>query len=258
LAFERLRFRDLLSELGRIEDANDLELVGRVFASIDEIEAAQYGEIARGRLQIIRQFTGIIDANEKERVIQDHIFDHLWLLDPSWERASTNARIEESVMKEFGKIDAGLTEAEKKGRFDIRYRTAAGKHVIIELKRYAVKVSAGQLLDQLGKYRRALEKCLKAQFPDEPRNIECIAVVGTTPEGFDPAEVGGMFAAINARVVTYDGLIRDTIDSYEDYLESHKQVSHLADLLARLEEGDDGLAVAEPLGESAHEGTAAT
>src|SRR5664280_1008879 len=99
------------------------------------------------------------------------IRDSLWLLHPSWERASTNSRIEESVTKEFTKIDAKLSEAERRGRIDIRYRTAAGKNIIIELKKYDRSVALGELLDQLQKYRNALEKVLK-KFPDEPQDIE--------------------------------------------------------------------------------------
>ena len=68
-------------------------------------------------------------------MIQYYLFDHLWLLHPSWERASTNQRIEEQVAKEFEQLDTKLTPEEKKGRVDIRYRTAASKNIIIELKK---------------------------------------------------------------------------------------------------------------------------
>jgi len=36
LAFEKLRFRDLLSEIDKLDGADQLDLVGRVFSSIDE------------------------------------------------------------------------------------------------------------------------------------------------------------------------------------------------------------------------------
>lgn len=48
--------------------------------------------------------------------------------------------MEESVTQEFKKVDAGLSDEEKRARIDIRYRTAAGKHIIIEPKRYKVTV----------------------------------------------------------------------------------------------------------------------
>ena len=184
---------------------------------------------------MIDSFVDIVDANEKERVIQEHLFTHLWLLNPSWERASTNKRIEERVTTEFDAIDAGLTDDEKAGRMDIRYRTAAGKNIIIELKRYSVEVKTGDLVSQLAKYRSALQKCLREQFHDHPQAIECIAVLGHFPDDLLPEEVERTLAGINARVVTYDSLIAHAHESYTDYLEMHAEVSRLADLIARLE-----------------------
>lgn len=241
LAFEKLRLRDLLSEVDRLDGtALQLDVIGKAFSSIDDIEAAQYGEIARGRISIIGSFVGLVDANEKERLIQEHLFDHLWLLDTSWERASTNERVEQNVKKEFDKIDAKLSPEEKAGRIDIRYRTAASKHIIIELKRYSVGVTTSELVSQIGKYRTALQKCLREQFPSEPQAIECIAVLGRLPTDLDPEEVDRTLAGINTRVVTYDNLIANAMRSYQDYLDKHKEVSRLTDLIERLERsGED-------------------
>lgn len=236
LAFEKLRLRDLLSEVEKLE-GTDLHtgLLGQVFASIDEIEAAQYGEIARGRVSVITSLVGLVDADAKEDQIKLHLFDHLWLLDTSWERASTNERVEQGVMAEFAKLDAKLTPEEKAARIDIRYRTAAGKNIIIELKRYGVVAKTSDLVAQIGKYRNALQKCLKTKFPEEPQQIECIAVLGTMPSDLDPAAVAKTLAGIDARVVTFDDLIASALRSYQDYLEKHKEVSKLADLIVRLE-----------------------
>jgi len=236
LAFEKLRLRDLLSEVDKLEGSHlQFDLLGRVFASIDEIEAAQYGEIARGRISVISSLVGLVDADAKEKQIQGHLFDHLWLLDTSWERASTNERVEQGVMEEFAKLDAKLTDEERAGRIDIRYRTAAGKNIIIELKRYSVVAKTSDLVAQIGKYRTALQKCLQTKFPEEPQQIECIAVLGTMPTDFDSAAVDKTLAGIDARVVTYDDLIASALRSYQEYLDKHKEVSKLADLIERLE-----------------------
>ena len=157
--------------------------------TIDEIEAAQYGEIARGRIRVIESFKNLVDEDAREKVVQNHLFDHLWLLDTSWERAATNKHVEERVTTEFDKITASLTDEEKAGRVDIRYRTAAGKHIIIELKRYGVKVTVGDLLDQLGKYHTALRKCLDHHFPELSHEIDCIAVLGEPPHNVSPDQV---------------------------------------------------------------------
>lgn len=236
LAFEKLRLRDLLSEVEKLEGSDlQFDLLGRVFASIDEIEAAQYGEIARGRVGVIKSLVGLVDDDAKEKQIQAHLFDHLWLLDTSWERASTNERVEQGVMEEFAKLDAKLTDEERAGRIDIRYRTAAGKNIVIELKRYSVVAKTPDLVAQIGKYRAALQRCLRTKFPEEPQHIECIAVLGAMPTDFDPAAVEKTLAGIDARIVTYDDLIASALRSYQEYLDSHKEVSKLADLIERLE-----------------------
>jgi hypothetical protein len=235
LAFEKLRHRDLLSKIDALESASQLDVIGKAFAGIDELEAAQYGEIAKGRMTVIKSFKGLVDNDEKEKVLQQHLFEHIWLIDPSWERAATNVLIEERVTKGFAKISAKLSGEEKEARWDIKYRTAAGKHVIIELKRYSATVTTGQLFDQLGKYRNALLKCLEENFPEEPRAIECIAVLGKPPHNVEPAEVDQALRGINARVKTYDDLINGALKSYAEYLEKHAEVGRLADLIARLE-----------------------
>ena len=170
-----------------------------------------------------------------ERVLQQLIFDELWLLHPSWERAASNARIEESVTGEFAAVGAQLSEEERRGRIDIRYKTAAGRHVIVELKKYDRVVTAPDLIGQLRKYKTALEKCLNERFPDESRDIEVIAILGSPPPG-DDGENRDMLAVINARYITYDQLVRDAERSYAEYLRRDEEVSELVEIINGLNE----------------------
>ncbi len=135
LAFEKLALKDMLTALNTLETKESFDTLARLITGIDEIEAVHYYEVVTGRLAVISEFAGL-RKTALEKVLQRHIFNHLWLLHPSWERATSNSRIEEAVTKEFGRINARLSEEEKKGRIDIRYQTAAGKHVIVELKKY--------------------------------------------------------------------------------------------------------------------------
>ena len=96
-------------------------------------------------------------------------------------------------------------------------------------------VTTADLLAQIGKYRSALQKCLAERFPEEPQEIECVAVLGKPPTDLRPEEVTRALAAINTRIVTYDTLIANALRSYEEYLKRHKEVSRLADLITRLE-----------------------
>jgi hypothetical protein len=237
LAFEKLALRNTLSILDGLERPEDFDVLTGLFSDVDDLEATHYYEILRGRLDVLRQFIELLPES-KERALQAYIFQHLWLLHPSWERAATNARIEEAVTTEFEGIDAGLRDDERRGRIDIRYRTAAGKHIIIELKKYDRKVRATDLVEQLRKYRAALKKCLETRFPEEPTDIEIISILGTppTPEN-EPQSNRDLLKAIGARWVTYDQLIKETMDAYGDYLEKQREVSDLVDILDRLAEG---------------------
>ena len=240
LAFEKLRFRDALTEIDQIQDGADVSVLQAVFSGIDELEAAEYHQIAKGRLEVIEAFDKIV-PKEKERVIQEYLFNHLWLLHPSWERASTNPQIEKAVQTAFKAVDANLTKEEKRARIDIQYKTAANKHVVVELKKYDVSVNLFDLSKQLTKYRSALTKVLKTKFPDQPRDIEIIAIMGTPPsaEGMDEAEKRAQLRNINARVITYDTLIQESIDSYRDYLDANERLSRLSSIIEGLSIGGE-------------------
>ena len=157
LAFEHLRHKEKLSELAQL-DINNLEAAVKLFSELDDIEASWYYQITEGRLGIIKKLTDHIDDNALEKIIQEHIYTYLWLLDPSWDMATETPYLEQSVATSFKKISDKLTGDEKRGRLDIRYKKTSGKHVIIELKRGSVRTSSPRLMEQVDKYIQALDK----------------------------------------------------------------------------------------------------
>lgn len=174
-------------------------------------------------------------AESKEKVIQQHIFDHLWLLDPSWERASTDEKMEVMIGKEWREVISGLSAEEKRARLDIKYRTAAGKHIAIELKKYGRKVSIIELLTQVQKYRRAMTKVLSKVYPDENPVVEIVCILGSKPEPADDDERNvGSLKQQDARYITYDQLIRQTRDSYRDYLDRQKKITRIQQIVDQL------------------------
>ncbi len=233
IAFERLRLRDALSQIDDLPDDADIAAYESVFGGLDDIEAVQYGQIARGRLAIIEKFKDLVpDAQEK--VIQDYLFAHLWLLHPSWERPTTSVHREETVTKELEKVQ--LTKEEAEGRIDIRYATAAGKHIVVELKKADVSVDVFALARQLSKYREAMLKVLAQQFQIDNPEVELIAVLGKRPTGpSDPAVLEATLRPYNARWVTYNQLIDEALASYQDYLDANERVSRLQEVLDKLD-----------------------
>ncbi len=234
LAFEKLVLKDNLSALAKFQSESDFSLLAAIFADIDELEAFEYYHIVKGRVEVLKKFEKIVPS-VKERVIQEHIFDHLWLLDPSWERASSDARMEQKVTTEFRKADKELTQEERDARLDLRYRTAAGKHIIVELKKYGVSVKATALVEQIRKYGSALTKCLDESYPDETHHVEIICILGRPPTPRDKAsENDKLLKAVDARFITYDTLIKQTKMSYADYLDKAQKMERIVRIVDSL------------------------
>lgn len=241
-AFERLAITDQLSILNNLETEADFERVSEIFGDLTELARVHYYSIAKVRVEIIKRFIGIVDSNKKERVIQKHIFNALWLLDPSWERAATNSRMEQSITREFKNMESKLSADERKGRIDIRYQTVTGKHVVIELKRYSVEVDLFDLLKQVSRYKRSVKKCLADRFGDRYEDIvvEVVCITGKRPQSpLSHDEEEKMKVATGVRCITYDLLIENALLSYNDYLEAEKRISDLVQIIESIDEDFD-------------------
>jgi histidine kinase/DNA gyrase B/HSP90-like ATPase len=239
LAFERIGLREVSEDLDKLSSVTAEQLLP-LLGHQDVYEEGLWGDILRSRLEAIQQFRGLTDANEKEKVLQTHLFKNLWLLDAAWERATGSARMEERL----NKIAPDLfpkdgDNSEITGRMDIRYRTVGGRHVIVELKRYDVKLQAPQLAEQGLKYYKALSSILEQQQATN-RDIETIFVLGSPPgdagKGALTSEryYENQFAPFNGRFVLYDQLIENASKQYEDYLKASEKVQALNDLLTAL------------------------
>lgn len=231
LAFESYRRKEELDRLENIKDEN-LEQILEIFQNIDDLELSYYGQIVRLRVQVIRTLRNKLKENDKELVLRDYIFEHLWLLDPGWERAKGTEHAETQVNEFLEKNSEALKGAEKKARIDIGYRTTGGKHVIVELKRASVAVPLDDLTKQIRKYRDGAKRILeKTSFKDWP--IEIICLVGKPPPEWNDASGTGRkgviesLKAVDARLVFYDELLTNAEQAYGDYLEEHAKIDKL-------------------------------
>ena len=240
LAFESYRRKEELDRLENIKDEN-LEQILEIFQNIDDLELSYYGQIVKLRIQVIRTLQNKLKQNDKEVVLRDYIFDHLWLLDPGWERAKGSEHAETQVNEFLKKNSSALKGAEKKARIDIGYRTTGGKHVIVELKRASVAVPLDDLTKQIRKYRDGAKKILeKTSFKDWP--IEIICLVGKPPPEWNDASGTGRkgvidsLKAVDARLVFYDELLTNAQQAYGDYLDEHVKVDKLWEVFAAIDD----------------------
>jgi hypothetical protein len=236
LAFERVGLRQASDDLEQLSSVTADSLLPLLGAQ-DAYEAGLWVDILRSRVEAIAQFRRITNDDQKEVVLQEHLFKHLWLLDAAWERAATGGRMEENLKE----IAPGLFAKDPEdntieGRIDIRYAKASGQHVIVELKRYSARPTAAQLQEQGLKYYTALTSILEQQQRTD-NDIAVVFVLGTPPRVPNPGRqseeefISGLFESINGRYVLYDALIENAKHQYEDYLNASDQAKQLDELL---------------------------
>ena len=234
LAFERMKLRGSTEEFVTSVESADRLLA--VLADRDSLEASLYRDIVKSRLDAIRDFQTIIDEDAKERVLQKYLFDHLWLLDPAWERA-TGSQIMESRLTTEGVLLEDLTEKERLGRVDIAYRTQAGKHVIVELKKVGRKMALLELVEQGQTYVDKLRKILREQNVTTP-DIEVVFVLGKAvdEEATNPGRLKSSMESIasGSRIVHYDTLIRGAQEAYSSYIDQTKALDKLEKIVDRI------------------------
>ena len=241
LAFESLKLRNMLHRLDGISVEN-LNVLRDVFIQLDDLEASAYYQIAKDRLQVIRKLTDLVDEDAKEKALQQHLYKHLWLLDPSWERATLTAVMEKRIHTALKGVFDSLTPEQKSARVDIFYSTTGNRHVIIELKRAKRILTTSDLHDQISKYYSAAENVLRdTGKSSEP--LEVVCVVGRRLRDWDDSDTAESrsresLRALNARVVFYDELIENALQAYQDYVDRGEEAGRVYRLIQEISEED--------------------
>jgi len=238
IAFESLKYQHNLSRLDSISSDNFRDFL-ELFKKLDDIEAARYYQIVEGRVSVVEKFEELVDDDVIEKTLQKYIYDHLWLLDTSWERGTENPRMEESVAKGFEDINAKLTDEERKGRVDIRYKEVTGKHVIVELKRSSVSIESNELARQVTKYKTALIKLLRKAGIEE-YDIEIYCILGKPCTNWitdeETKKSRRSLKEQDITVLYYKELIRNANDQYKKYLQGKQEVRKISWILQEIDD----------------------
>ena len=237
LAFARIGLRETSDELNALSDVKAESLLALLGAQ-DEYEAALWVDILRSRVVAIQQFENLTSENEKEKVLELHLFDHLWLLDASWERATGSERMEQWLHRvDPESFPTDREGNEIRGRIDIRYGTTGGRHVIVELKRYALSPKLNDLVAQGRKYLTALRSVLEQQGK-ENQNVQVVFVLGRKPKvddrgrfATDEETVAHALDGIAGSYVLYDELIENACNQYDNYFSASQKAHELDELL---------------------------
>lgn len=239
IAFEKMRARKSLSDLENV-DVHDVQGFLRAFQEVDEVEAALYHETVRGRVDIIRKYQCLVDADALEKELQKELFKHLWLMEPSWDRATGVTEMEVAVTT-FLKTDKGLCSKEiEEARMDIVYRDFGGTHVVIEMKRPSVKAQVYPLLGQVDKYRSGLKAHLAQKYQKPNPFIQVIILVNEEPATWVDADRKGQdlrqLDTADARILTYNSMLQKALSTYQQFLAHDVQVERLSGLITRIQE----------------------
>lgn len=243
VGFETLRYRDSLDALDAL-DPSQIAAATSLFRDVTDIQAALYHQIVQQRIEVIEKLLAHLDDNALEKVLQDHLFENLWLLDPGWERA-TDRKKEERIASSFADINATLKPEERDARMDIRYKRTGGMNVIVELKRRSVQVADFQIMEQVQKYKDVVQRHLDSI--GSPEALEVVVVVGRELKGWDTSQNKTQsiqsLAQKNIRVVQYEKLLADAQAGYREYLDAQYDLGRvqrlLMELASQVDSGDD-------------------
>ena len=212
-------------------DASNVEEFLSYLSDVDAIEAAHYHEIVQERLIIIRKLRKQVDKNVIESLLRDYIFDHLWLLDPAWERATEYKYMEQTLQR----IVDGVTQKNKFVRTDIRYRRVSSAHVIIELKRPERILEKTEIESQIRKYIDAVKSELKKDPNESHFLIESFCLLDRLPRGWENPETRKIdedsLQHYRIRVLTYTELINNANSAYSKFIQKSESVTKLRTLL---------------------------
>ena len=241
LTFEYLKLRNLLDKLDDldIENMNDLR---NVFLQLEDLEAGNYYLTVKRRLEVINKLMEGVNQNQRERVLQEHLFENLWLIDPSWEAATKSELMETSINNAFEKIDKKLPKEQGTARIDLKYRTTIGRHVIIELKHPNAVVRSYNLLEQIDKYRKAVKDILK-NTAQSHMPVEFVCILGkplanwkTDPDKEERDRKD--FESRSTQIRMYDELIVNAQKAYSEFIEKGESAKRIYDLIMQISDSD--------------------
>jgi hypothetical protein len=233
LAFEDLKYKDNLEQLEAMS-AQDAGEVARILDDLEDLDATRFHQTVTQRLRVIEKLQEQLEDDALESVLQDYLGEYPWLLDPSWGRASRTDKMERWIQMDFVDDETDSIQDEEIGRVDLKYVRTAGKHVLIDLKHTEYEPTLSGLRSQAEEYRTKVRTLLqKSGRADEP--IELVFVAGRAPtEDIDDDDAG----LENGRVVTYDNLLADARESYEEYLRNRDEAGRVSRLIKRIGETD--------------------
>ncbi len=231
MAFETLALRGNLEALSNLTTISGDEF-RVILDAMSELDAAHYYQVAKNRWAVLKDFQRLVKDDEKERLVQEKIFQNTWLLDTSWERPTVDPEMEKTFVSKLEGKRLGLNKNVALSRYDIKYLTVSNKDLLIELKSGGRHVTFAELIDQVDKYNGIMTAI--ATDARRPPNFNIIVLIGVLPKGGFTESQEKAFESFKARVMTFNQLIEHAKASYGEYLDAQKKVSNIQSLIDKL------------------------
>ncbi|MCO2282906.1 ATP-binding protein [Pseudomonas paraeruginosa] len=234
LAFEKLRLQDNLDAIANIDVEKNVAEFREIMITVEDLEASLHRDIISQRLAVIKKLDEDQQNRVKEVVVQEHIYNHLWLVDSKWEYKENPTDWELRLTAHLKTACPDTTEG---ARLDIGYRTTAGRYIVIELKKPGLPVTASALLDQGEKYVMALSEYFDKNPGSSPiagqaPSIDVVFIVDKCPKLHEIHQ--GRLRNINGRITTYKDLVVQANSAYEDYLQASKKVGRIREIIENI------------------------
>ncbi len=230
MAFETLALRGNLAAFDKFTtiSADDFKTL---LDAMSELDAAHYYQIAKNRWTVLQEFKKLVSDDDKERLVQEKIFQNTWLMDASWERPTIDPEMEKKFVTKLQGVNLGLDKNVALSRYDIKYLTVSNKDLVIELKRGGRRVTIGELTDQVDKYHTIMTTLAKES--KKTPNFEIIVLIGGTVNDLSKIQEDSL-KSFNARVMTFEQLIEHAKASYKDHLDAQKEITKIQRIIDSL------------------------
>lgn len=231
MAFEKLKLDYNLEAIDHIDFSKSYGAFRDIMIGVQDLEASLYWQITSQRLAVVKKLDNAQNDSVKERVVQEHIYKNLWLVDSRWEYKQYETSTEKTLTKY---LHNAVPDTDEGARFDIGYRNTSGRFIVMELKKPGLTVNADKLINQGEKYYLALKEYF-SQHPNESPTgepdpyIDVIFVVDKSPNFHKLQD--NRLKEINGRVLTYQGIVRQAYSAYEDYLQASQSISKIDEIL---------------------------
>ncbi|MDA7949741.1 MAG: ATP-binding protein [Hyphomicrobiaceae bacterium] len=235
LAFESLKLRKMLDRIDAL-DIKNISSFRDIFLQLEDLEASSHYQTTKNRMRVIDTLAKLNDDNDLEGTIQKHIFNNLWLIDPSWSAVPATEHIERGIKKAFELVDSKIPKDSEGYRLDIKYRNVGNRHVVVELKRPKAYLTIGDIMTQVDKYRSAISGVLEKT--GEP--VEFVCILGRNIKDWDKRgkDLESSLNAVGIRVLLYKEMIQKAQEAYREYYQESKHASEIYQLITKIEPDD--------------------